>query len=100
MAGPPEGKGWVGSPPHGRRPAAAPPDRAVTAVPLAARSLPRQGRLNDKATDANSALCPYLSSATSAASVFSSSSFFRSPSFSNLPYKSKISNSNTWVILF
>lgn len=55
-------------------------------------------QLRDKA--AAPSLCSYLSSAASAASAFSSSSFFRRPSFSSLPYKSKISNSNTWVILF
>lgn len=95
MAGP-RGEGWGGV----SDTQAASSDQAVTALPLTARSLSCQWRLNDKAIDANSVLCSYLSSAASAASVFSSSSFFRSPSFSSLPYKSKIFNSNTWVILF
>lgn len=43
---------------------------------------------------------PYLSSAASAASVLSSSSFFSRLLFSSLPNRSKISSSNACVILF
>lgn len=43
---------------------------------------------------------PHLSSAASAASVLSSSSFFSRLLFSSRPNRSKISSSNAWVILF
>lgn len=43
---------------------------------------------------------PYLSSAASAASVLSSSSFFSRLLFSSRPNRSKISSSNAWVIFF
>lgn len=73
-----------------------PPDQAATALTLAVQPSLCPG-VSDKAP--RHQLCSYLSSAASAASAFSSSSFFRRPSFSSLPYKSKIFSSNTWVTL-